>query len=440
MTEMLTRSLAPWRTLPPRVGATLALILSACAHHLPLDDSQKAAVSPRAAAFIAKTTYVDAPSFMPVSDSVLLDARKAYDASERAVEEQMIAEFGLKVESTRIAGVPVLIITPKVVKPEYENAIAFNIHGPAFFFGTARERSALLMAADMGIRVYSVEYSLAPEDKFPVAIDQCFNVYKSLVRQFSPSRIVAMSFSTGGEIMLSMLLKAEHEGVLLPKAQVLFTPAADLSLTGDSKTANDGRDILPVGWTSRIIGESYLGAADVKQPMVSPLYGEYSSSFPPTILVTGTRDLLLSDSVRLHWKLIAEGVKTELLVGEGMWHGFTLEYETPESIAAMNEVVRFLDNELQTEGGADGVRRTRGSTASTRRAAISCIRRVVQDGKRPRPLQEKPTSSSPRHVPQLSLDKIRSDGWSSTNAPDRHRRMFDVPGVQSQRGCRDHSR
>jgi acetyl esterase/lipase len=109
-----------------------------------------------------------------------------------------------------------------------ENAIAFNIHGGAFFLGTAREKSALLMAADMGIRVYSVEYSLASEAKFPVAIDQCFNVYKSLVRQFSPSRIVAMSFSAGGEIMLSTLLKAEHEGVLLPKAQVLFTPAADL--------------------------------------------------------------------------------------------------------------------------------------------------------------------------------------------------------------------
>jgi epsilon-lactone hydrolase len=359
MTETLTRSLAAWRTLAPRVGAALALILSGCAHHLPLEDSQRAAVSPGAAAFIAKATYVDAPFFMPVSDSLLLDARRAYAASERVVEDEMIAKFSLKVESTLIAGVPVLIITPRAIKPEYENAIAFNIHGGAFFLGTARERSALLMAADMGIRVYSVEYSLAPEAKFPVAIDQCFNVYKSLVSQFSASRIVAMSVSAGGEIMLSTLLKAEHEGVLLPKAQVLFTPAADLSLTGDSKTVNDGRDILAVGLTSRVIRQFYLSGADVKQPLISPLYGEYGSSFPPSILVSGTRDFLLSDSVRLHWKLMAAGVKTELLVGEGMWHGFTFEYETPESIAAMKEVVRFLGDELHTEEGADGVRRTR---------------------------------------------------------------------------------
>jgi epsilon-lactone hydrolase len=327
--------------------ALIALLLSGCAHHLPLQDSQRAAMSPEATAFIEKTTVLDPPSFVPISDSRLLDARKDYDSAERVLEDKIIANLGLKVENATIAGVQVLVITPRTVKPEYENAIGFHIHGGAFFLGTARERSALLMAAGMGIRVYSVEYSLSPEVKFPVALDQCFRVYANLAKQFSPSRIVASSFSAGGELMLLTLLKAQREGIGMPKAQVVFSPAADLTLTGDSKVANDGRDILPVGLMSRVVTKSYLGAADPKS--ASPLYGTYGSGFPSTIIVTGTRDFLLSDGVRLHWKLTAAGVTTELLVGEGMWHGFAIEHQAPESIATWKEVVRFLDAELRSK-------------------------------------------------------------------------------------------
>jgi monoterpene epsilon-lactone hydrolase len=338
----------PWGAVGAMVAVALALGLGGCTHHLEFKDPQQAAVSPQAAAFIATATYVSAPAFVPIKDSVLLDARAAYDAHERTLEDEIIAHQGLKVEHASIAGVPVLIISPRLVKPEYQNAIVFNIHGGAFFLGSAQERSALLMAANMGIRVYSVEYSLAPAAKFPVAIDECLKVYKSLVSQFGPSNIVAMSFSAGGEIMLATLLKADHDGIPLPKAQVLFSPAADLSLTGDSKTANDRRDILSVGITSRIVKKAYLSGADDKLPTVSPLYSSFPANFPPTVIVTGTRDFLLSDSVRLHWKLLAVGVKTDLLVGEGMWHGFPFD-DTPESAAAMKEVVRFLDGEMHAK-------------------------------------------------------------------------------------------
>jgi epsilon-lactone hydrolase len=352
VSHKLARFLAKFVAPTPILGVVLVLLSAGCAQNLPIKDSQSAAQSPEAAAFIAKTTVVDPPSFLPISEARLLDARKDLNARERVIEDEIIAKFGLKVASTTIAGVQVLIISPRKVTPEYENAIAFHIHGGAFFLGTARERMALLLAARMGIRVYSVEYALSPEVKYPVAINQCLGVYRSLVKQFSASRIVATSLSAGGEIMLLMLQKAEHEGVALPKAQALVSPATDLSLTGDSKSFNDGRDILPVNLMNRIVGNFYLGAVDRKQSAASPLYGNFSSDFPPSVIVTGTRDFLMSDSVHLHSKLMSTGIKTELIVGEGMWHGFPIDYEVPESIATMNQVVQFLSNELHAESTA----------------------------------------------------------------------------------------
>ena len=334
-------------------GVTLlALLLSGCAHHLDIDSTQLASMSPQSAAYIENATYQDPPSWVPIGEGRLLEMRKDFAAHEHAVEDRMIAELGLGIEHETIEGISVLVITPKAVRPGNEDVIAFNVHGGAFFMGSARERSALLIAAKMGIRVYSVEYTLAPEAKFPVAIEQALTVYKNLATGNAPRRIVAVSTSAGGEIMLSMLDEAAKKGVPLPQAQVLFTPAADLSLTGDSKTSNAGRDILPATTSLRLIKEFYVGPGDLRDPRVSPLYGTFSSQYPPSIIVSGTRDLLLSDSVRLHWKLLRAGVESELLVGEGMWHGFSWEYKTPESVAALNEVVHFVDTQLARSSAA----------------------------------------------------------------------------------------
>ena len=131
------------------------------------------------------------------------------------------------------------------------------------------------------------------------------------------------------------------------RAQVLFTPAADLTGTGDSTTSNDGRDILTFALTLRTVNQFYVGGADAKDPSVSPLYDAYAENFPASVIVSGTRDLLLSNSVRFFWKLKAANVPSELLVAEGGWHGFHWEYETPESIATMKAVDGFLTQQLR---------------------------------------------------------------------------------------------
>jgi monoterpene epsilon-lactone hydrolase len=91
----------------------------------------------------------------------------------------------------------------------------------------------------------------------------------------------------------------------------------------------------------------YLGGADVEDPAVSPIYATFSDQFPPSVIVSGTRDLLLSNAVRLFWKLKAANVSAEMLVAEGGWHGYHWEYQTPESVATMQSVDTFLAQRLK---------------------------------------------------------------------------------------------
>ena len=95
----------------------------------------------------------------------------------------------------------------------------------------------------------------------------------------------------------------------------------------------------------------YAGGKNLRSPLISPYYAKYKKSFPPTIFQTGTRDLLLSDSVRLHRKMKDSGVDVELSVWEGMWHGFHVIPNTtfPEATAAFNELADFFTAKLQLQ-------------------------------------------------------------------------------------------
>ncbi|QKJ88199.1 Alpha/beta hydrolase [Paramixta manurensis] len=328
-------------------AATLVLTLAGCSHSLTLTPGQQAAISPQAAAFIKKTSYPIIPSFIPISDQQIIDGRKKFNASEAPIEADLIKKYALHTQRTTIAGVPVLVITPTHVAAGLEDVAAINIHGGGFVMGDASDRSALMVAGTLGVTVYSIDYDMAPEAKFPVAIDQSLSVYKQLVTRFRPERMIGISSSSGGEIMLAMLLKAQRQHLPMIKAQVLFSPASDITGNGDSAVANDGRDVAPLGLTLRIANQFYLNGIDARKPEVSPLYDTYPSSFPASVIVSGTRDLLLSDAVRLFWKLKAVDVTSELLIAEGGTHGFHWQYQTPESIATMKAADRFLRQQLQ---------------------------------------------------------------------------------------------
>ena len=135
----------------------------------------------------------------------------------------------------------------------------------------------------------------------------------------------------------------------LPGALYLGTPAAEIANVGDSRFINEGIDRVLISWEGICATAlpMYAGDYDHKHPYVSPIYGEFAD-FPPTYLVSGTRDLLLSDTVRVHRKLRAAGVDADLHVYEGLSHGeYLFDIESEESVEHYAELSTFLLRHLQ---------------------------------------------------------------------------------------------
>jgi monoterpene epsilon-lactone hydrolase len=311
-----------------------------------LRPRQVATISPQAAAFLQgiPSPWIPSPLISAMTSAgMALRFRRQFQAQEDVVEERLIADRNLTVERGEVAGVPVQWITPPALA--FADAVLLNIHGGGFVMGTARERTALLMASELNIRVCSVDYALAPEAKFPVALDQCLVVLDHLISEHGAANVVGTSSSSGGSQMLAMLHKAKARGIPMPAALGLFTPAADISGDGDSAIANNGRDVQRTD-LALALTRHYVGEADRRDPLVSPIYGDFDNTYPPTIITTGTRDTLASNGIRLYWRLRAAGVPVELRVGEGMWHGFNWEPDLPEAVTVRRDVTDFLARHL----------------------------------------------------------------------------------------------
>ncbi len=162
---------------------------------------------------------------------------------------------------------------------------------------------AIGAARRVGVRVWAVDYRMPPDHPFPAGLDDCLAVYRALLRDRSADQVTVGGASAGGNLAAALVLRARDLGLPLPAAVVLLTPLVDLSESGDSLQTNLGLDpLIPRRASSAL--ELYMGGADVIDPYVSPLYGDLAG-FPPTILTTGTRDMLLSDTVRMHRALRA---------------------------------------------------------------------------------------------------------------------------------------
>ena len=182
---------------------------------------------------------------------------------------------------------------------------------------------------------------MPPDHPYPTPVDDCLTVYRSLLREHRPGQIVVSGASAGGNLAAAMILRARDEGLPLPAAAVLMTPEADLTESGDSFETNLGLDNL---LTQRLMPANllYANGHDLTHPYLSPLFADFTRGFPPTILTTGTRDLFLSNTVRLHRALRAAGVPAELHVMEAAGHGGFLG-QAPEDADVEAEISTFMD-------------------------------------------------------------------------------------------------
>jgi len=269
-------------------------------------------------------------------------------AAARALAEA----FSVSIQEEEIAGVNVHWVTPPEIDEDHEKHLFVYIHGGAWVrnSGVAGTLEAVLIAAHLKMRVMSIDYRMPPEHPAPAAIDDVVTVWKELLKERSPASMTLGGTSGGGNITLASVHRFRDLQLAFPGALYLGTPAVDIDMIGDSRFINEGIDRNLGSWEGvpREAGVMYAGDYDHSHPYISPIYGNFEN-FPPTYLISGTRDLLLSDAVRAHRKLRRAGVEADLHIYEGQAHGdYIALWNAPESAEHYAELNAFVLKHLSS--------------------------------------------------------------------------------------------
>jgi acetyl esterase/lipase len=313
------------------------------ARHLPARDIPiPTSVSAEAQAAMAMPA-LPAPERPPLDD---LDAWRTmiagHDEMIAAVMADRTANAPVTTAERDIGGVRIYEIVPDDLV-DGDRRVYLDIHGGEFIYGAGEccRTMAIGTANRVGARVWTVDYRMPPDHPFPAGLDDCVTVYEALLAERDPSEVIVGGASAGGNLAAATVLRARDAGLPLPAAVVLMTPGVDLTASGDSLQTNRGLDPLIPDGDSPAFG-MYAGDHDLTDAHVSPLYGDFSTGFPPTILTTGTRDMLLSDTVRMHRALRSAGVAADLHVTEAGGHGGFFGM-APEDRAIEAEIRGFVD-------------------------------------------------------------------------------------------------
>ena len=256
----------------------------------------------------------------------------------------------VKVEPVTIDGVKAHWVTPAEIAPENRDRLLVHVHGGCFvsFPGESGTGEAIFMAGFGRFKVLSIDYRMPPDHPYPAALDDAMTVWKAVAKTTPARNMAIFGSSAGGNLTLAMVLRAKRDGLPLPAAIAPGTPMSDLTDAGDSFHTNAMVDnvLVAPGASCDKRAALYIGGNDPKDPLLSPVYGDVSG-FPPTILTTGTRDLLLSNTVLMHRRLRRAGVDAVLQVFEGQSHAhYYRDVEAPETREAFEEIARFFDRNL----------------------------------------------------------------------------------------------
>ena len=256
----------------------------------------------------------------------------------------------VSVKPATMEGVRVYVVTPDVIPPEHRDKLLIHVHGGCYELspGEAGTSEAIMMAGLGHYKVISIDYRMPPEAYFPAALDDAMSVYQSVMKTNNSKNVAVFGTSAGGALVLEMMLRAKQMGLKMPGAISSGTPMSDATKTGDSFYTNELVDNVLVSRDGFCDAATvvYAHGHDLKDPLLSPVYGDMHG-FPPAILSTGTRDLLLSNTVRVHRKLRQAGVEAELEVYEGQSHAqYSRDDRLPETKEAFGEITAFFEKHL----------------------------------------------------------------------------------------------
>jgi epsilon-lactone hydrolase len=199
-----------------------------------------------------------------------------------------------------------------------------------------------------GVRALLPAYRLAPEHRFPAAVDDALAVYRWLIQDHSadPARVVVAGDSAGGGLTIALVVSARDAGLPLPIALACISPWTDLAGTGESVRTKAGKDPCFTPEGLHLQAREYLGDADPRHPLASPLYADLRG-LPPVMVQVGEDELLLDDARRLVERARAADVDATLEVWPGLWHIFATQGTFPESREAMQRLGCFLRRHVE---------------------------------------------------------------------------------------------
>lgn len=226
-------------------------------------------------------------------------------------------------------------------------------HGGGFRIGSVNSHRDLMaqIALASGCRVLAINYRLAPEHRFPAALDDALAAYHWMLgRGLEPGQIAFAGDSAGGNLVLSAMLALRERKRPLPVSAVLMSPWTDLAATGASYVSRAELDPIHQRPMILQLSRNYLGPhGDPYDPLVSPLYAD-PAGLPPLLIQVGYRETVLDDSVMFADLARAAGVDVELQVWDGMIHVFQMfGAELPEAGQAIASIGKFLNRHLQIQ-------------------------------------------------------------------------------------------
>jgi epsilon-lactone hydrolase len=224
-------------------------------------------------------------------------------------------------------------------------ATILYLHGGGYYFCSPRSHRSLVfgLATRARAATWSLDYRLAPEHRFPAALEDATQAYRQLLAEGrSPQSIVIAGDSAGGGLALATLVALRDAGDPLPAGAVLFSPWTDLAATGDSIRSNDGADPMFSGQAIGRAARVYLGDTAATHPYASPVYADLDG-LPPLFIQAGSTEVLLDDARRVADKARAAGVHVELQVWPKMPHVWQIFAPfIPEARRALDGAAAFV--------------------------------------------------------------------------------------------------
>lgn len=231
----------------------------------------------------------------------------------------------------------------RVDRPHIKKYVILYCHGGGYMTGGINYCRTLTtkLAKSTSMDVLSFDYRLAPEYPYPSALEDGLKAWDYLMYLGYGSRdVIIVGDSAGGNLAFAMTLKLREQNRLLPRGIIGMSPWTDMTCSGHSHEKKKGVDpILDSEYLDKAI-KSYAPEEDLSNPLISPLFADFTG-FPPVYLQVGSNEILLDDTKMIQKKLIADNVSVKMDVYRGKWHVFQMS-PFKEAYDAIDKIAEFI--------------------------------------------------------------------------------------------------